>query len=161
MSMNREEINSHINILSPNLIRFAKVMSPDKNDVMDLINDALSVYLIKACDELLTLSGDLPSREATFLRKDMLLAIMKEIYKLGIKNASQYQYAIKDYAQFKSFYALDVRMRTYLYLENKMGFSNKDLKKFFNLATHELTEIKYNAKKLILKDYQDVREVYQ
>tara|TARA_B100001971_G_scaffold215192_1_gene259884 strand:- start:138270 stop:138749 length:480 start_codon:yes stop_codon:yes gene_type:complete len=159
--MNREEINSHINLVTPNLIRFAKSVTPNRNEAIDLISDALSVYLIKSADDLLILEGGLAGRDASFLRKEILHSILKEIYKLGLKNTEQYQHSIQDHGAFKSFYALDLRMRTYLFLENKMGFSQKDLQKFFGLKTHELTEIKFNAKKLILKDYQDVREVYQ
>ena len=161
MYMNREEINNHIKIITPNLIKFANVITPDRRFAMDLISDAYSVYLIKKADYLIELVGDFSTKEATFFRKELLHDVLKEIYKLGLKNASAYKNSIEDFAQFKSFYSLDTRMRAYIYLENKLNLSQRDLKKFFGVEAHELTEIRYNAKKIILKDYQDVSEVYQ
>lgn len=159
--MNREELNNHIKIITPGLIKFAHIITPDRDLAMELISDAYSVFLIKRADSLMELVGDFNTKEASIFRKELQHDIMKEIYKLGLKNADMYKHSIADYAGFRSFYGLDTRMRAYVYLENKMNFAQKDLRNFFGAQAHELTEIRYNAKKIILRDYQDVQEVFQ
>jgi hypothetical protein len=48
--MKKEELNSQLKILIPNLEKFAYAMVPEESVALDLISDAYSVFLVKNAD---------------------------------------------------------------------------------------------------------------
>jgi len=158
--MKKEDLKTHLKIITPSLEKFTFSLLPLKEQALDLISDAYSVYLVKNADDLMQRDlADLNSMDLSFFRKELLGGILKEIYQLALRNSGQYNEDLRSHQSFQSYYALDMRMRAYLYLEFQMNYADNDLLSFFNLKRHELIELKFNAKKLLLRNYQQIDNV--
>jgi hypothetical protein len=158
--MKKEELNSQLKILIPNLEKFAYAMVPEESVALDLISDAYSVFLVKNADSIIKDEiEDLNSKELSFYRKKLSHHIMKEIYQLALKKGSMLKSEVNKVREFKSFYELDLRSRAFLILSHTFGYKDQALKSFFDCEAHDLIEYKHNATCGLLKDYQDTREV--
>lgn len=160
--MKKEELNSLLKNITPTLEKFTFSVFPVGNNALELISDAYSVFLVKNAENIMAEDlSSLTAIELSFYRKKLLNDILQEIYQLGVKSGDTYKGIKEAGSQFQSYYSLDLRMRTLLFLEYKLNYSEKDLMNFFNFTKTDLIELRFNAKKILLKSYESIMEVSQ
>ena len=140
--MELEQLKSTLNSLRSRLFGYAVAMVPDRKLALEVMGQALTVFLFKEKSFLNRLDGDELQADRKYLNKYLLLSLSQELHKIAKNRFSQKNFSV---SEFQSFYELPLLERSALYLaEKKVPF--EEIGEIMGLEKHEVIQYVYRAR---------------
>lgn len=148
--MNKAELASILENVLPKLFSFAYSLIPDELQAEQMVIDAYSVFIIREKEYIEEYKLDMvQKKERARFRRFLMKSLLQDIYKLGVKRASQ----LGDYTperNYQSYYQLGIPERAILYMKDILGLELEEIQEVMHMLKHQLIEKIYNARNDIL-----------
>lgn len=151
--MKRKDFFQLVTPLTEKLYRLAYALIPDDLQAEQLVVDSFNAYLLKEKKEILKREVDLKNKkELQVLRRIYLRGILKYTCAIGQRRAMQLldQTQVSRPENFKSFYALDPRVRMVVSLRYDLQFSVEEIEEIAQILKYEVIEKLHNGRFLLL-----------
>ena len=123
------------------LYSFAYAIIPDELQAEQIIIDAYSVFLVREKKFIEGLEYDLKSKLAkTKIKKFIYTNMIGDIFKLGVKRATQLKESTGSPDEFEKFYQLDPTSRAVVYLKEVAKLKYKEIENIVGVEKFLLIE---------------------
>lgn len=133
----------------------AYCLIPDDLQAEQLVIDGVNAFLLKEAKWVAQFTeGEVDSKQAPKLRRQLLKKILKFQYDIGQKRSFQLIDQYRSYipAEFKKFYDLDVKVRAVMTLRFDFLFQMEEIEDICQMARFEVIEKLHNGRFMLSKD---------
>lgn len=133
----------------------AYCLIPDDLQAEQLVIDGVNAFLLKEAKWVAQFTeGEVDSKQAPKLRRQLLKKILKFQYEIGQKRSFQLIDQYRSYipAEFKKFYDLDVKVRAVMTLRFDFLFQMEEIEDICQMARFEVIEKLHNGRFMLSKD---------
>lgn len=133
----------------------AYCLIPDDLQAEQLVIDGVNAFLLKEAKWIAQFTeGEVDSKQAPKLRRQLLKKILKFQYDIGQKRSFQLIDQYRSYipAEFKKFYDLDVKVRAVMTLRFDFLFQMEEIEDICQMARFEVIEKLHNGRFMLSKD---------
>ena len=156
--MKREEINISVNSLIPQAYGFSYAICSEEESAKQLLLDAYTLFIVQEHENLLGMKFDLKQRKDRKNYKRVIrLQLFQAIFELSLKRSQMIKIQTTNHLEFKDFFSLQLSQRALIYLKESQNFSIQDLQEVFTLQRHQVIEVLYNSKNILLADMDKLK----
>jgi hypothetical protein len=151
--MKRKEFFILVKPLTDKLYRFSYSLIPDDLQAEQLVIDALNAYLLKENKSILNRQVDLDDKkEVAQVRRMIFKGLLGYLCEIGNRRSFQMMDQLRSAVppEFKTFYALEPKVRMALGLRYDHQFTVEEIEQVLHMARYEVIEKLHNGRFLLL-----------
>lgn len=155
MHMKRRDFYLLLQPLNEKFYRLAHTLIPDDLQAEQLVIDALNGYIIKEKKNILNREFEsTQKREAQVLRRQVFKGVLKFICDIGFRRSTQLneQMKLSKPRDFKTFYALEPKVRTVIALRYEHMFTVEEIEDIVAMPRFEVIEKIHNGRFLLMNE---------
>lgn len=153
--MKRKDFFQLVQPLTPKLYRFAHAMIPDDLQAEQLVIDGFNAFLLNEQKEIMKKEIDLEDKkDFQIIGRKYFKGILAHIASIGIRRSGQlsHQTRVGVPESYKSFFALEPRIRAATYLRYIAQLSVDEIEDVLQIPRFEVIEKLHNGRFLLLND---------
>lgn len=153
--MKRKDFYSLVQPLTEKLYRFSYSLIPDDLQAEQLVIDAFNAYLLKEKKTILSREIDLKNKKVVAqLRRHLFKGILRYLCDIGLRRSLQLMDQLRPSvaAEFKSFFAMDPKVRMVIGLRYDHQFTVEEIEQIGQMPRYEVIEKLHNGRFLLLNE---------
>jgi hypothetical protein len=157
--MKRKDFFWLVQPLTERLYRFSYALTPDDLQAEQLVIDAFNAYLLKEKKSILAREVDLKNnKEVALARRSLFKGVLRYLCDIGHRRSMQLIDQLRPGipAEFRSFYAMDPKLRMAISLRYDHQFSVEEIEQILQLPRYEVIEKLHNGRFLLLSSERGI-----
>lgn len=153
--MKRRDFYLLLQPLNEKFYRLAHTLIPDDLQAEQLVIDALNGYMLKEKKSILNRDFEIEQkREAQVLRRQIFKGVLRIMCDIGLRRATQLndQMKLSKPREFKTFYALEPKVRMVITLRYDHMFTVEDIEDIMQMPRFEVIEKVHNGRFLLMNE---------